>query len=1204
MHNVRIGEAQNPGPSKATVAIVNPTSLANKMELFRSFISDHHLSMICCAETSATQTVQRMFSNQMHKMKFSSHWSTPMPPHKLKLDDTDSLRGKAGGVSVHTSLPCRAAKTHVALDWVQGTRLLHVVVRLGTLWCQIVVLYGFAANQYSRKASTNELFSKAIELTDSLPIPAVYMGDFNVDMDELLELPQLQDHGYLTVQQLFQEQRGYQMPCTCKDATRPDSAIFHPLLKQRISNIRVDFDGLFDSHHPILFDVEVPEDALFTPRYRFPATWTDFGVTKDDLHRACNTGAAVPSCPQTIQDWGTAVEAVVSAAIAHEHHSKPHLQLPPRLPKRCQGQCQPVKRVLCPTVPLSKSSRHGSYEPSAEPVTFRTRKLLTQLRRVESLMRKVRKHSSSYDGTVKVSHCQEWRGIRAHRILGRDFCDWVQQVPELGPCARNVPEWPWLFDLLQHLRFLLEAQITAEVKMRSDIVKARHKADVKDGHSRETFATVRGPGKPTFQVATTILDETAIPVPSSGGDWTCYVAKAASFISHAPVFVDHRPAKILHQDDHSVVVLLREYLARVGLSCSATGILLGAERDGLSLLHSALPDLQGAVKHSWNQHLLLLHTTRKHIGVYSPMNCAATIQLLDRFTDPQQRILLREIAGGFQTKSQQSVWDEDTPTTCPWCQEHDDTREHRIFHCSVFDDIRVPYRDLLDDIQDSRPHLCCLPTLREDGEAYLVRLLHDSMPVPDMPSACQTAIAEVKQVATPVFFTDGSSAFQSSTTRRFCSFSVILDLCCSDAQRRVQADRFLSTGQLPTTLTPAAVGRLKGRQSIERAELFAILWILQRTEAACIHSDSAYACDWIAKLHVDRSAADDPTCSDFDLLQQIRLVLRPSHQVVKIKAHQDCHAISDLVQCYLALGNTVADTHAVTTNKSLFPDVAAHLWRFASTGEEEFRFMRQYWTFLLDLNMARARVQPAPEDVAAETLQPRHLLSQLRDWRASGSWRFPAEIDEQWLSWSPWGNQVMNAAGRWLRSCDWPDSDDHCPGDVALGLSWSEVAVALALLLGQWLPVKRVGPDGKLRLVQPSSAHDVEFLGITLQEQAAAAAQVIGLYQALVPQDTAPQLERKKVKALMVYGCNLRLAGITRRPSFEVQSSVINVLQPFLPGLDDKLCGLPLLPMDVPFTVWPEDSAMFEQEWLVTHPAVTRAKKEVKKAKKLLASSV
>lgn len=318
----------------------------------------------------------------------SSWWSAPTQPHRVKLDNVESLRGKPSGVSMHSVLPGRRPWKPPKNDYPEATRMVHVVCRLGTLWVQIVVLYGYANGHSSFKARTNELLNHACEMVSMLPLPAIYVGDFNADVTTLDMFPRLEREGFVTLQQLHEQLHGCVMPHTCRDATTPDTAILHPQVAQLARKIEVNCDGYFDTHHVVMFDLEVPMEHVPVPRIRFPETWLGFGVTRADLELTMNSPEIPPPMAHDLQTWGQQLETVVDHAIRREAHQQPQLQLPPGLPKQCRGRCQPRKRVQCPMAPLAKSSRQGNFQPDHEPITFRSRTLLKQLRRIESLRRR------------------------------------------------------------------------------------------------------------------------------------------------------------------------------------------------------------------------------------------------------------------------------------------------------------------------------------------------------------------------------------------------------------------------------------------------------------------------------------------------------------------------------------------------------------------------------------------------------------------------------------------------------------------------------------------------------------------------------------------------------------------------------------------------------------------------------------------------
>eukprot|EP00438_Fugacium_kawagutii_P013119 Skav209590 [mRNA] locus=scaffold1607:162063:167390:- [translate_table: standard] len=1724
LRGIRIGEALHPGPDvskksvKLTFCLVNPTSVANKHDQFDHLIQKHAVSTLLLAETSATEAVQKTFAAHVRKKGLKSIWSSPVPPRKFKLDDEASLRGKSCGVSFHSSLPCRAPWLSKQ-SWIHSTRLLHTVLRLGTLWIQVVVLYGFASNWPQHKQSTDQLFREALALTEVLPLPTMFIGDFNLPIDTLAEYPNLQEQGFVSLDQLHQQQEGFAMPWTCKGATRPDNALMHPTIANLVTGIRVDNEKLFDVHSPVVFSIEVPSELVTVPKYRFPESWISFGIDKSELQAALNQQPS-RDAPENLQEWGQQLESLVDTALCSLSQAKPELELPTSLPRSYRGRCQPVKLTKRPVLPLTKNARHGSYHPENEPLSFRSRKLFTQYRRVESLCQKLKRTSdfSQMSESAQAQLQTEWKAICRHRILGFNFYDWCQQMPELGPCPASFPTREWLEDLKQLLRFHVDAQSNLDIKHRADILKMRHAVDVRDGHSKQAFATVRGPGKPCFSTTMVELEEIAMPC-QENDCLRLYLAHATSFVQQAPVFVEHHPAQLLSHDEHSILVkllsdgfdvthvdqclvhqtvhlcdadsvgkqlthywnqfwlrdedqgpaadvallqqdptgqllwnvlprldwnawtdphtvenweaairhtsansspgvdgitfqemralpsallqqlieivnacshfpawfmlartvplakkddnfqvsdsrpitilasiyriwsrvschalvqhfaasiprevtgllpqrgafrasyyqqwalevaraqarslqgitldlrkcfnllrrshllhlfkvlgfpadlvtkwfdslrlltrywdvgghcstpvasttgcpegdawsvismvlvchtwvtllkhmeptlaasayadnwtvwgvegthraaieatqmvctflglevdwaktwlwstdgkgldtlrrvlgeitgkhdfaaqlhatdlgspmtyrshaifgsmvtrfdrakkrlhrlqqqhwshevklhmvrasvypaafygvelvlapvqqldslrtqvahailgsscrnansaillhvipklddphlhvvlqalkqakyflshatcevrqqflnilashssnfrvqgpasALREYLARVGVSCDKQGFLHGLDTPNLNLCNSAVTDLTTSIAAEWEQHLLLFNTERKDIGYMLPIDAPGTARVLSNFTGAQRLMLLREVCGAFQTFEQKSKWDSGVSSHCPWCPDTRDTRLHRVFDCCAFASLREESQQLLEDVKADREWLGALPALRVSGQHFLIQQLLHSFPAPVLQGSMRAQIHGLYGDGTPCFFTDGSCAYPDLVRARFASYGVVVDIAVDDCTRKLQADRFLATGTSPDTLVPLAAARLTGRQCIHRAEMTAVLWVFQQFAQAHVYTDSQDTHDWILRLQADPGFTLDPLHPDVDLLRLLQQTLGSGHRVSKIKAHQDCAQISNLQQCYLALGNRAADTLAGETNKSLYPEIAKELWDYAAQYQADVRQLTQFYSYLLRLAEAR-RTTPLPIDDNAvpSAPQPHNLAQQLRTYAVDGDWTCPSTLCEDWLSYSIWGYQVMEAVQSWVMDCQWPQTVHATPGPVPLGISWVEITIAVVLRLGMWLPVIRRHADGYDYVVQPLTHTQAQQLGTCLGEQAWLMAQIFHHFQSLVPQKVLPPHDKGKVLSLTALGFDLRLGGLSLRPAFSDQATVIDVLLRFSPSaiptqqFSNKVCrhlgGLPEHVVRSDFAIWPEDMEIFSNRY-------------------------
>eukprot|EP00438_Fugacium_kawagutii_P004082 Skav227090 [mRNA] locus=scaffold1387:384206:384811:- [translate_table: standard] len=196
----------------------------------------------------------------------------------------------------------------------------------------------------------------------------------------------------------------------------------------------------------------------------------------------------------------------------------------------------------------------------------------------------------------------------------------------------------------------------------------------------------------------------------------------------------------------------------------------------------------------------------------------------------------------------------------------------------------------------------------------------------------------------------------------------------------------------------------------------------------------------------------------------------------------------------------------------------------------------------------------------------------------------------------------------WLLDCSWPGSEHSTPGPTPLGISWVEICLAVVLHLGMWLPVLRKHADGSTYVVQATSHQHALQLGTCIGEQCWIVSQLFTHLQALIPEILMPTVRRGKVQSLTVFGFNLRLGGLSLRPSFAKQGEVITILQRYVPetvyaeGLSRKIpAGLGGLPSDVVdphFAQWPEDVQAFRTDFDSRKRAATKATTAVLRRRK------
>ncbi len=263
----RIGEAKNPGPSEElqnwTMAIINPTSLANKHADFTLMQQQYEVNLFACSETTATAGIQKSFGVFLKQRHFNTIWSSPVQPQKIRQDGNPSERGKVGGTAIFSDHPSRAPfDIDLQMPWQFHNRIVHGIVQIGAMWIQVFVIYGFTSSIRASKEHTNQLFNHAYKKSCELPLPAIFAGDFNMDISELELYPFLLEKGFDTVQNIYQKMYGTEMPKTCKETTIPDTAIVHPQLLDSIVTITVDKTKCFDTHDPVVLKFRFNNENL------------------------------------------------------------------------------------------------------------------------------------------------------------------------------------------------------------------------------------------------------------------------------------------------------------------------------------------------------------------------------------------------------------------------------------------------------------------------------------------------------------------------------------------------------------------------------------------------------------------------------------------------------------------------------------------------------------------------------------------------------------------------------------------------------------------------------------------------------------------------------------------------------------------------------------------------------------------------------
>ena len=509
----RIGEAANPGPPETTqtsmklkLGIVNPTSVREKTWEFDKLINDHHCDIIGLAETSATIATQKEVDRELRTWKYKALWSNPVQHQKLRLDGEVSKRGRAGGTAIFTHLTSRVSRIPATDVGHMTNRLVHAIIQFGNTSVQVFVIYGATSSIANSVQITENLIQEAIDRSQRLNLPSVFLGDFNMDVAQSEAFAPLFQHGYRHLEEIFLTRYGKVMDFTCNDATN-DTAVIHPVLLPWLTDIEVNKDKLFDTHDPVFVTFALPCEPLSTLRYRIPHCWADLPIETSDLQEVYHEHS-IPA--QSIDAWCKKCELLVDQVIQRNHHKDPQINPLCHLPKRFKGRGIDRRPVKCPFQAQVKEGRNGDYNPPGEVCAIATKRKVTQLRRLQSLRRRIQKldNFTSIWPQTWTGLNQEWKKICHDTCMGSAFFFWAQYQPEIGPLPRQLPSVDLIYTLEQIFRTVVDDAVYHDGQVRKNLARWGQVADKKLFHSKKAFAYAKGQAKPPLtRIATKVQAE-------------------------------------------------------------------------------------------------------------------------------------------------------------------------------------------------------------------------------------------------------------------------------------------------------------------------------------------------------------------------------------------------------------------------------------------------------------------------------------------------------------------------------------------------------------------------------------------------------------------------------------------------------------------------------------------------------------------------
>ena len=485
---MRVGEANHPGPPASdilpcTFACINPTAVHGKIRKITN-CGD----VVILAETSATPAAQRAASKEALSRGFRTVWGSPVATVK-QVEHGLNLRGVSGGVACISRYPIRETRDPFPEFWKATTRIMESYVQIGGITIRIIPIYAppHAGDTSSALAVANYLREMASQRLSINATPTIIAGDFNRAIHTLEAWSVLRKRGFVDLQSHAHHIHGTPLPPTCIPR-----------------NCKNGGTSDFNSHRPIRAHFAFPAVQLLQPKWKLPRSFADLHVDPArfaDAYAAIAPGTIVTNADnaeQHLREWSFCVEKSVDKAIADHHSDDPLRQPRSSLPGCYQGRCVPVEVRQKPTANPIRPGRHNDYQPPGEAMTMRSRHRVRQLRRIQSLLKRIQSQREQSFADLSA----EWQAICKAKGYAISFVDWLLNWPDMIAVPFHVPTYEQLFHIEQIVRFDTDATVLQEVQARYQLRKYANTLDETVAFRRNQIRKVRRPQTPMITCLT------------------------------------------------------------------------------------------------------------------------------------------------------------------------------------------------------------------------------------------------------------------------------------------------------------------------------------------------------------------------------------------------------------------------------------------------------------------------------------------------------------------------------------------------------------------------------------------------------------------------------------------------------------------------------------------------------------------------------
>ena len=588
-----------------------------------------------------------------------------------------------------------------------------------------------------------------------------------------------------------------------------------------------------------------------------------------------------------------------------------------------------------------------------------------------------------------------------------------------------------------------------------------------------------------------------------------------------------------HHDVFGPAGALRTNLQRIGWQLDKHGWLLTDTQVQFHILRDNLPDILQYVEHCWMKHVMQCRIIRKHWQQFPIPDRVATTSLLKQFNDSQQQVLAVQITGAYMLGDQRMHID-DASEQCTLCLQPEDIH-HRILDCPSLQHVRTNHQLVVDYLREHNDCHLYLPVVFQPTDFEFNTWFFQQLPEPDLlPEVAQQAHEELQRGIRPQFWTDGSCNTPSHRAHRRAAFGIVFHPHVNPDEIDRITLAYRTNKVLPDSFQVVGSAPCRGNQTIPRAEMQAIVVLIQHFDSAQVITDSQYVIDQSHKIGYFLDHCRHHKLPNFDLLVKLWDRLQTGDFVLtKVKAHALSQSQDNPLITFQQLGNEVADIVAKQARlrfEKQCPIAVTH------KDLDDDTFVRKNLVFRYDLQVERSKLLYAKQQVSKPMYASKTFKEQLQKLCPviDDPWTFTILPDDfQAIKACLWGTQYAMQILRWLETLRWPA--DVIQGSV--GISWYELACNFIMVTQTGLVINEGGTGPSFR-PQRQCATSSQVL---FSRQVFCFERAITNIQSILRRQILPT-ERTTATSVRCLGLSVGKSGLQRRPQMLYQDELATTL--------------------------------------------------------------